>query len=231
MFILQLGIALQSNSILFFMPLFYQQNINATTKMALWSIEEPLSFFESKLMLSEEGSKPIMHPLKKIQHLAARYLLKTMVPHLNMNTIKYASNGKPYFENEQIQFSLSHCKGWAACVISDKASVGIDIEIIHERIQKIASKFLHSSELEKIKKRESLPNLTQLSLCWAAKEAMYKMYEQLGIDFSEQLRVESLPFLQKGKASASILTEASSMEVEIHYEQRENFVWAVCISE
>ena len=63
------------------------------------------------------------------------------------------------------------------------------------------------------------------------KEAMYKMYEKMGIDFAEQLRVENIPFAQKGITTASIISEASCVEVEIHYEQRDNLVWAVCLNE
>ena len=213
------------------MPLFYQQNINATTKMAVWAIEEPLSFFESKLKNGKQRTEQIMHPIKKIQHLAARLLLQELAPHLNLDNIVYASNGKPFIKNENIYFSLSHCNGWAACVISENAMVGIDIEIIHERIKKVATKFLHSTELEKIKTLIEIPSLVQLTLCWAMKEAMYKMYEKMGIDFAEQLRVENIPFAQKGITTASIISEASCVEVEIHYEQRDNLVWAVCLNE
>ncbi len=213
------------------MPLFYQQNINATTKMAVWAIEEPLSFFESKLKNGKQRTEQIMHPIKKIQHLAARLLLQELAPHLNLDNIVYASNGKPFIKNENIYFSLSHCNGWAACVISENAAVGIDIEIIHERIKKVATKFLHSTELEKINTLTEIPSLVQLTLCWAMKEAMYKMYEKMGIDFAEQLRVENIPFAQKGITTASIISEASCEEVEIYFEQRDNLVWAVCLNE
>ena len=54
------------------MPLFYQQNINATTKMAIWSITESLDFFEQKV----SSTVLLTHPTKKIQHLAARLLLQ-----------------------------------------------------------------------------------------------------------------------------------------------------------
>ena len=63
------------------------------------------------------------------------------------------------------------------------------------------------------------------------KEAMYKMYEKMGIDFAEQLRVENIPFAQKGITTASIISEASCEEVEIYFEQRDNLVWAVCLNE
>ena len=134
------------------MPLFYQQNINATSKMAIWAIVEPLAFFESKLQGRVEASKNSMHPVKRTQHLAARLLLQEMLPEVHINSIEYAANGKPYFVNASIHFSVSHCNGFAACVISEEGPVGIDIELIHDRIKKVAPKFLHTTELEKINK-------------------------------------------------------------------------------
>jgi hypothetical protein len=211
------------------MPLFYQQNINATTKMAIWAIEEPLVFFESKLPGRLEAIKTILHPEKRTQHLAARLLLKDMLPNMDLNSIQYAANGKPYFANTPIHFSISHCNGYAACVISEQGPVGIDIELIHERIKKVAPKFLHISELEKINTLSEEAQLKEMSFVWAAKEAMYKMNEKLGIDFSEHLKVEGLTSNTKGMIYASILSEASALDVEIHYELRENFVWAVSL--
>jgi phosphopantetheinyl transferase len=211
------------------MPLFYQQNINATTKMAIWAIEEPLAFFESKLQGRVEDGKTIMHPVKRTQHLAARLLLQTMLPALDINSIEYAANGKPYFENANIHFSISHCNGYAACAISEEGPVGIDIELFHERIKKVAPKFLHKSELEKINTLNEEAQLKEMSFVWAAKEAMYKMNEKLGINFSEHLRIEGLTNNTKAMMSASILSEAAALDVHIHYELRENFVWAVSL--
>ena len=211
------------------MPLFYQQNINATTKMAIWAIEEPLAFFESKLDGRIEASKNIMHPVKRTQHLAARLLLQEMQPEVDVNSIEYAVNGKPYFVNESVHFSVSHCNGFAACVISEEGPVGIDIELIQDRIKKVAPKFLHTTEFEKINTLKQEAQLKEMSFVWAAKEAMYKMNEKLGIDFSEHLRIEGLTNNTNGIMSGSILSEATALDVQIHYELRENFVWAVSL--
>ena len=211
------------------MPLFYQQNINATTKMAIWAIEEPLAFFESKLLGRVEASKAIMHPVKRTQYLAARLLLQELLPEEDINNIEYAANGKPYFVNASIHFSISHCNGYAACVISEEGPVGIDIELIHERIKKVAPKFLHIAELENINTLEQEAQLKEMSFVWTAKEAMYKMNEKLGIDFSADLRVEGLTNNRNGIMAGSILSEATALDVQIHYELRENFVWSVSL--
>ena len=58
------------------MPLFYQQDINETTRLGVWQITEDESFFLEKVPLSRE----ITHPHKRLQHLAGRYLLQSLFP-------------------------------------------------------------------------------------------------------------------------------------------------------
>ena len=55
------------------MPLVYQQNINAVTKMGVWHITETEDFFASVPL-----QKEITHPNKRLQHLAGRFLLKAL---------------------------------------------------------------------------------------------------------------------------------------------------------
>lgn len=207
------------------MPLFYQQNINATTKMAIWSITESLDFFEQNVFSTVQ----ITHPTKKVQHLAARLLLQRFLPELDASSIKYAAHGKPYLEKSHLHFSVSHCNGYAACIISSKDPVGIDIELIQERVGKVAHKFLHTSELGKIQLLHKEDQLKQMTFFWTAKEAMYKMNEKLGVDFSENLRVDELASATSGIIPATIFSDAMVQEVQIHYEITNNFVWAISV--
>ena len=207
------------------MPLFYQQNINATTKMAIWSIAEPLDFFEQKV----SSTVQITHPTKKVQHLAARFLLQNLIPELDSKSIKYATHGKPYIDNSHLHFSISHCNGYAACIVSSKDPVGMDIELIGDRVGKVAHKFLHPSELGKIQLLHKEDQLKQMTFVWAAKEAMYKMNEKLGVDFSKNLIVDELANFSDGIIPATVLSDALALEVQIHYAFTPTFVWAACV--
>ena len=150
------------------MPLFYQQNINETEHLAIWSITEPLSFFEEGMSLDVA----IQNEERKIQHLAVRLLFSLMMPEANMKDLVMADNGKPYLKGVPFHFSFSHCKGYAACAVSDHFPIGIDIEIIHPRIEKIADKFLSADE----KLRTPLANKLQYYyVIWGAKEVLFKI--------------------------------------------------------
>ena len=58
------------------MPLFYQQDINEFTRLAVWQIAEEEDFFLQQVPLQRE----ITHPHKRLQQLAGRLLLKEMFP-------------------------------------------------------------------------------------------------------------------------------------------------------
>ena len=125
------------------MPLFYQQNINATTRLAIWKIEESEIYFSDTIPLQRE----ITHPHKRLQHLAGRYLLRFLFPSFPYSDIQIAATKKPFLTNEQFHFSISHCADYAAAIVSSTHRVGIDIEVPTEKVLRIAHKFLSEKEI------------------------------------------------------------------------------------
>ena len=207
------------------MPFFYQQNINETAYLAIWSIQEPASFFETDLQLAI----PIANEERRIQHLAVRLLFKLMMPAADLSQLVLADNGKPYLMGLPFHFSFSHCKGYAACAVDDKP-IGIDIEIIHPRIAKVAHKFLNDSERAMIANLEQKDQLNQLAFLWAAKEAMYKKYEQLGIDFAKDFNILELTKGDRGTIPAAIVHKGNKINVRLDYHFGADYVCVTCYS-
>ncbi|NNV56850.1 4'-phosphopantetheinyl transferase family protein [Limnovirga soli] len=183
------------------MPLFYQHNINQTTKLGIWKIEEPLSFFLDKVPLQAA----IHHPHKKLQHLAGRFLLQYLFPDFPYEELLVADTRKPYLPNEQYHFSISHCGNYAAAIVSSQMRVGIDIEIPTQKLYSISKKFLHTDEITGFGLNTNLAdheeagfNLQQLTLLWCAKEAVYKWWGLGGVDFSEHMLLLPFNLAQKG---------------------------------
>ena len=55
-----------------------------------------------------------------------------------------SESGKPYFEDTDLHFSLSHSKGYVAAALSDSTRVGIDIEcadVPRDRAEKMIKRF------------------------------------------------------------------------------------------
>jgi len=207
------------------MPFFYQQNINETAHLAIWSIQEPASFFETDVQLAV----PIANEERRIQHLAVRLLFKLMMPAADLNQLVMADNGKPYLIGLPFHFSFSHCKGYAACAVDDKP-IGIDIEIIHPRISKVAHKFLNDSEKAMIADLEQMDQLNQLAFLWAAKEAMYKKYEQLGIDFAKDFNILELTKGDRGTIPAAIVHKGNKIDLRLDYHFGADYVCVTCYS-
>src|ERR1035437_5708729 len=112
------------------MSLFYQHNINRDTKLGIWQIEEPESFFLEKVPLIPD----VTHFHKRLQHLAGRYLLAFLFDDFPLEEILVADTRKPFLEKEQYHFSISHCGNFAAAIVSRSSRVGVDVEMITPRI-------------------------------------------------------------------------------------------------
>ena len=208
------------------MPFFYQQNINENEHLAIWSITEPLSFFEEGMTVDVN----IQNEDRKIQHLAVRLLFSLMMPEANMNDLVMADNGKPYLKGVPFHFSFSHCKGYAACAVSDHFPIGIDIEIIHPRIAKVAHKFLNDAEKAMLVNLNEEVALKQLAFFWAAKEAMYKKHEQLGIDFARDFNILNLTNLDRGMVPAQINHKGITSSVQLDYHYGQDYICVTCIN-
>jgi len=191
------------------MPLVYQQNINATTKLGVWEITEEESFFLKTVSLQ----RTIAHPHKRLQHLAGRYLLKTLYPGFPVELIRIADTKKPFLAGEEYHFSISHCRNYAAVIISKDHRVGVDIEMINEKIDKIIHKFL--SVKEQLLLENSLVNKTA-TLLWSAKESVFKWFAGGGVDFKGHMQVRTITGDGDGVVSIDFLKK-NIVSLEVHY--------------
>ena len=180
----------------FLMPLFYQHNINETTRLAIWHITEQEDFFLSKVPLKRDVS----HAQKRLQHLAGRYLLRELFTDFPLEEILIADTRKPYLADEKYHFSISHFGHYAAAIASRSNRVGVDVEKASPSIEKIRTKFLSPQEseiafegIEKLGHR-----LRQLTLLWSAKESIFKWYSLGQVNFKDHIRWTPPFFIHSG---------------------------------
>ncbi|MEP7279628.1 MAG: 4'-phosphopantetheinyl transferase superfamily protein [Bacteroidota bacterium] len=177
------------------MSLVYQHNINEATRLAVWHITETEDFFLKKVPLK----KDVSHPHKRLQHLAGRYLLPFLFDGFPLHEILVADTRKPFLSSEQYHFSISHCGNYAAAIVSTRERVGIDIELVTDRIERIKHKFTTTDELfffndeyrvfleqfglEKKMEQEFLTTI------WSAKETIFKWYGEGQMDFKKHMQL------------------------------------------
>jgi len=200
------------------MPIFYQQDIDDSTKLGIWKIEEEEKFFLKYVPLQ----KDITHPHKSQQHLAGRFLLKHLYPDFPVELIKIADTKKPFLENEAFHFSISHCNDYAAAIVSKTERVGVDVEIPSFKIDRINNKFLNEEELS-ILGSDFL--ITQLTLMWCCKEAVYKWWSYGGVDFSEKIRLQPFQLQPSGNLSVQFLL-GDKTDLSLHYKIFDKFCLA-----
>ena len=167
------------------MPIFFQHQINETTRLGIWKIEETEDFFKHNVPLHRD----VTHPHKRLQHLAGRFLLQFLFPDFPYNLIQIADTRKPFLPREQYHFSISHCGDFAAAIVSKDSRVGVDIEIPVEKMVRIRDKFLSMDEKRKWSVDGWHPDARTLTLLWSCKESVFKWYGDGGVDFSEQIQL------------------------------------------
>ncbi len=70
--------------------------------------------------------------------------------------------------------------------------------------------------------------LNQLAFLWAAKEAMYKKHEQLGIDFAKDFNILELTKGVRGIVPAQILHKGSNISVLLDYHFGMDYICVTC---
>ncbi len=170
------------------MPLVYQQNINETTKIAVWLITEEEPFFLADVPVQRE----ISHWHKRLQHLAGRLLLRQLYPDFPVSLIKIANTKKPFLENEPYHFSISHCGDYAAAMVSITHRVGVDVEKLNPKIERIQHKFIYEDELKNLLTQNSLSTVECLTLVWSVKESIFKWWGLGNVDFKEDIIIKAI---------------------------------------
>ena len=208
------------------MPIFFQHQVNETTRLGIWKIEETEEFFKANVPLHRD----VTHPHKRLQHLAGRFLLQYLFPDFPYELILIADTRKPYLKDEQFHFSISHCGNYAAAIVSKDSRVGIDVEIAVEKILKIENKFL--SEEEKrvfINPESTLPtsDFRLPTLLWSAKESVFKWYGDGGVDFRKHIQLQKQ---NERNETIDCLFSKNNTELSIQYRQFDHLVLAWVIS-
>jgi 4'-phosphopantetheinyl transferase len=150
------------------------------TTIAVWEITESLDDF--KKSIDYKNSQNFKSKKRQLQFLCTRLLLTKINKDLIIN---YNIFGAPEINNGQF-ISISHSNKLIAIIISDKKA-GIDIEEISNKALKVSSKFLSSND--KIHYNDN-----ETTLCWCAKETMFKWHQKGNISFKNDIIIQSIKY-------------------------------------
>ncbi|MCF8234694.1 MAG: 4'-phosphopantetheinyl transferase superfamily protein [Bacteroidales bacterium] len=204
------------------MPVSFTFHPNKKTSLGVWKIDEAVEQLQSLIRLSEEEKmvyNSFLNENRRKHWLAYRALLSDMLGHKFLN-IQYDVNGKPYISNSRNHISVSHAGDYAAAIYNPVHPVGIDIEKISPRIEKITCKFLNEEELSCL---QGGYELSQLYLYWGAKEALYKLYGKRNLDFRKNIQIEAFQPETEGAFNGSLKLSDTTKKYRFHYKLFSNY--------
>ena len=161
------------------MPIF-KEIISEQTQILIWKYSEEEEF-SADLISDEKEFENLKQksPKRLIEKQMVRHMLKKIMPN---HKIRYHENGQPYLEPFDKFVSVSHSFPYAVLAISEK-KIGVDIEQVKDRIDKIKHKFLHPTEIDWLSRAES--GIEHLTAIWCIKEALFKIHSSKQWSFKE----------------------------------------------
>jgi 4'-phosphopantetheinyl transferase len=199
------------------MPLIIRSKLSEGTSLGVWHITEPEDALLSRVHLSGEDDLrlgEIRNGTRRKQWLACRAIVQEFADGRVMQ-IRYTSAGQPYLPGSHACISLSHAGHFAATIYSTDRKAGIDIELLRERIFRVADRFMSEEEL----KRTAEPDLlAKLYIHWSAKEAIYKLYGG-GLDIRNDIVLGPFDYLCNGfgTVSSSVISGNQTREHPLRY--------------
>ena len=202
------------------MPQFFYEKISEIGEVYVWKVTETEEALLSLRMLSVSEQlhfQTLKNPQKRLHWLAYRVLLQEALG--GDFEIQYLEDGKPVLVSPQKFLSVSHSKDFATVFLSDNQPVGIDIEKISDRIQKLYPRFLSPTEQQ----NSDLSDSSLLHFYWGAKEAVYKLFNQHRLLFAQQICISNID-AEKQTATASVQTEHFQASVQLIYREIESYM-------
>jgi len=155
--------------------------------------QDDLAFFMRCLGSSESGRfASFLRPQRRRQFLLARMLLRVAVSDLTgvpldaIGVVERHGNAPRLVLPDALKFhpnfSLSHSRNWAACVISCGAVLGLDIEVndAARDLDGIGEMVFHPSAFAWLSSRPEAERVSSFYDLWCEREALYKLLCNLG---------------------------------------------------
>jgi len=205
------------------MPLLFHRHIKPEGELGLWRFSEEESYFLERLQLfpKEQLSLEKMKGHRRLEWLAGRWLLHLMSGREDRGACLKDEYGKPYLENSLYEISISHSRELTSVMASPRL-VGVDIQRLVGKIDRIAYRFMRSVEMDCL---DGNNRLEHLHVFWGAKEALYKAYGRKQLDFRKHIFVEPFSFdLNNGRCKGYVEKDNYHLDFDLYYEQIDDYI-------
>jgi len=200
------------------MPLVLREKVSEDADMGIWEITETAEQLSNEFLFLPEDQvfyNSLKAGKRKLHWLSSRVLLRKLLGSAIPAEIRTDVHDKPHLTNFPHHFSISHSASHAAVIISKAHRVGIDIEEIQPKIERIARKFLSVKELSYI--AEGSDRIQKLYTCWSAKEALYKLQGEKNVSFKDNIHLAPFTYFPEGFIEAILVKEDVKSDFYISY--------------
>ena len=203
------------------MPIF-KEIISEQTQILIWKYSDEEKF-SADLISDEKEFENLKQksPKRLIEKQMVRHMLRKILPN---HKIRYHENGQPYLEPFDKFVSVSHSFPYAVLAISEK-KIGVDIEQVKDRIDKIKLKFLHPKEIDWLGRVES--GVGYLTAIWCIKEALFKIHSSKQWSFKEFYVVDEFLLDKFSKIKCKVFDKDREDKFLAHLEKIENYYLAI----
>jgi phosphopantetheinyl transferase len=214
------------------MPLHSLQHLSPNAVLGLWHLTETAAELWPQLPQPETYQSLLpatAAPIRQSQWLAGRALVHALAPALVADVpgsllLQNDATGRPWLAGATpgLTVSLSHSGAWVAAVLARGGRVGVDVEMIRDKAQRLAAKFLASPEWDAAKAAcQATPEAASahFTLLWSAKETLYKLAAQRGIIFKTQLLLDDFHPQESGEIPATLVLGGAQTRHCICYSQ------------
>lgn len=183
--------------------------------IGVWQLAESVADLIPNFSIEELENPDFLkytHDKRKSEWLTTRVLLKQLIgPDF---VITYNSIGKPSINHHQYKFlSISHSRDFLAIYLHQKLEVGIDIENENRNYAPIIKRFLSADELT-----IAGTNTRLQCLYWCAKEAVFKLVPDEGVEFKEQILISPFNPELDTKFTAKYIFGNNQTEYQLYFQ-------------
>jgi 4'-phosphopantetheinyl transferase len=194
--------------------------------MGLWEIHEDFDTIYKLASIDDEEEATLCsfkNLNRQIEWLSVRALLNDMTQ--KNSKIIYNEEHKPFLMCNSYNISISHSNKLTSILLSKCKRVGIDLEYMSHRINKIAHKFINDNEY--VTSNRVFEQL-HLYIHWCAKEALYKICDKKNINFKENLTIKPFELEHSGIITGVHHDISIYEEFQMHYQLHDNYVIVFC---
>ena len=161
---------------------------------------------------------------REIERKGSVLLLNKMLKTEGLS-LTYDEFNKPFLTGRTEHISISHSHDWLVIAINKTQKIGVDVELIREKVLMIKNKFVTETESE-----FAGSDIQLLTLIWSAKEAIYKSYGKKNIEFKNIL-IDPFALNNSGTMFGCLKTVTLNLTYNLIYKTKKDYVLVLTTDE